>query len=126
MAVIGDMPPGTLGFRFVGEVTGDDYRKVLEPALEEVVSRGEPLRVLVHFDTTVGALGPGAIVEDARTGWKLGVRHRQAWERTALVSDADWTRHAGSALGWMVPGDFRVFPSGAWDEARAWVAGGAD
>jgi hypothetical protein len=124
IAAIGDMPPGTLGFRFVGEVTGDDYRRVLEPALEDAVERGEQLRVLIHFDTAVGDLGPGALGEDLRTGWTMGVRHRAAWERTALVSDADWLRRAGAALAWLAPGELRVFASEAWDEARSWVAGG--
>lgn len=124
IVAIGDMPPGTLGFRFVGEITGDDYRSVLQPALEEAVERGEPLRLLVHLDTAMGAFDAGAVAEDARTGWELGVRHRAAWERVAFVSDAGWVHHAAPVFGWMVPGEFRAFGSDSWDEARRWVAAG--
>jgi hypothetical protein len=41
----------------------------------------------------------------------------------AIVSDADWVRHAMAVFGWMVPGEARVFPHGDLDEAKAWLAG---
>jgi hypothetical protein len=36
-----DVPAGTIGFEFGGEVTGEEYRGVLEPPLEEAVAAGE-------------------------------------------------------------------------------------
>jgi hypothetical protein len=40
----------------------------------------------------------------------------------AIVSDADWIRHAMSVFGWMVPGEAGVFPAAELDAATAWVA----
>jgi hypothetical protein len=42
---IEDMPAGTVGLRASGKLTRDDYRQVLEPALNEGVEAGE-LRLL--------------------------------------------------------------------------------
>jgi SpoIIAA-like len=52
-----------------------------------------------------------------------GLTHLSKWECTALVSDADWARHAISLFGWLVPGDVRVFPLAELEEAKAWLAG---
>jgi hypothetical protein len=41
----------------------------------------------------------------------------------ALVSDADWVRHAMGLFGWMVPGEARVFPLAQLEEAKAWLGG---
>ena len=32
---IAEMPPGTIGLRAAGKLTVEDYREVLEPALQE-------------------------------------------------------------------------------------------
>ena len=37
--ILEDLPPGVLGFRPIGTVTAEDYRNVLDPALEAAVSR---------------------------------------------------------------------------------------
>lgn len=38
---IQDMPAGTVGLRVTGELTRDDYRGVIEPALRDAVASGE-------------------------------------------------------------------------------------
>jgi SpoIIAA-like len=37
------------------------------------------------------------------------VKHRSSWQRMALVTDKDWVRHGASALGWLAPGELRLF-----------------
>lgn len=118
---IPDMPPGTLGFRVAGHLTRDDYANVLVPPLREAVEAGRPLRVLY-------AVGPeldmdrSALWEDARLNLDLGIRHRRAWERVAVVTDADWLRRAFELFSWMVPGQMRLFAESELEQAKAWVA----
>jgi hypothetical protein len=59
----------------------------------------------------------GAAWEDT----KLGLGHLRSWERIAVVGDADWLRHAIHGLGWIVPGEVRVFGTDELDSAREWV-----
>jgi len=65
----------------------------------------------------------GAIWEDLKFGLASGLAHLSKWERTALVSDADWARHAVGLLGWMMPGELRVFPLAEQADAVVWLAG---
>jgi SpoIIAA-like len=118
---IDDMPAGTIGLRAAGELSKEDYREVLEPALGEGIESGELrlLFVLTDFD----GLGSGAWVEDMKTGLKTWVRDHSAWKRFALVTDVEWVAKAMRMFAWMAPGEVETFGLAQEDEARAWVSG---
>jgi SpoIIAA-like len=120
---IPDMPQGTIGFRASGELTREDYDAILLPPLREAVESGEPVRLLFELGPDFEKFSPGALLADTKTGVTLGLGHLSAWRRTALVTDVEWIRRAVELLGWMTPGELRLFSSGATDEAKAWVAG---
>ncbi len=118
---IEEMPVGTIGFRVIEKLTGDDYRERIEPVLGEAAEAGE-VRLLFEIDAGFG-MDAGAMVEDAKSGLKLGLGHMKAWKRTAIVTDVDWIRKAMKAFGFMAPGDVRVFGPAELDAAKVWVAG---
>jgi hypothetical protein len=114
------MPTGTIGFKVVKELTGDDYRERIEPALTEAAEGGE-VRLLFQIEAGFG-MDAGAVIEDAKTGLKLGIGHMKAWKRTAVVTDVDWIRKAIKAFGFMTPGEVRVFEPAELGAAKVWVA----
>ncbi|MBS1887678.1 MAG: STAS/SEC14 domain-containing protein [Actinobacteria bacterium] len=117
---IEEMPAGAIGFKVLGELTGDDYREQIEPALGDAVAAGD-VRLLLEIDSGFG-MDAGAVIEDAKTGLKLGLGHMRAWKRTAVVTDVDWIRKAIKAFGFMAPGEVRVFEPGELGAAKVWVA----
>lgn len=117
---IEEMPAGTIGFKVVGDLIGEDYREQIEPALAEAAERGE-VRLLFEIGANFG-MDAGAVIEDAKTGLKLGLGHMKAWKRTAVVTDVDWIRKAIKAFGFMSPGEVQVFPPAELGAAKAWVA----
>jgi hypothetical protein len=114
------MPRGTLGFRVSGRLTREDYVEVLVPPLDRAVQAGERLRVLY-------AIGPGlhmepaAVWEDLKLDVELGIKHRDAWERVAVVTDIDWLWRAFELFSWMVPGEMRLFRESEIERAKAWL-----
>ena len=118
---LSDMPPGTIGFRVTGHLTGDDYRSAISPALTSAVDAGE-VRALFVFGPEYEHIDPSALAEDSKVGFKLGIEHWSAWKRTAIVTDLDWMRRAIHAFVWMTPGDVKVFPGDQLDAAKQWVA----
>jgi hypothetical protein len=118
-----DMPPGTVGFRAAGEIEADDYEDVLVPELRRALERGDGLRTLYVIDD-LEEIEPGALWADSKLGFDLGVRHHDAWVRSAIVTDIEWMARATRLFAWMIPGEARVFPLAALEEAKAWVAGG--
>jgi hypothetical protein len=119
---IPDMAPGTLGFRVAGEIEREDYTEVLEPALRTALESGDGLRTLYLIEG-LDEMDPSALWEDAKTGFDLGVRHRDQWVRSAIVTDIDWMVRATRLFAWMIPGEARVYPTAELEQAKAWVAG---
>ena len=117
-----DMPSGTLGFRASGEIEEEDYEEVLIPELRRAVEAGGGLRTLYLIED-LDEIESGALWADTKLGFDLGVRHHDAWVRSAIVTDIEWMARASKMFVWMIPGEARVFASSELAEAKAWVAG---
>jgi hypothetical protein len=115
------MPTGTIGFRVVDELTAEDYRERIEPALSAAAAAGE-VRLVFEIDSGFG-MDAGAVIGDAKTGLGLGLGHLRSWKRTAVVTDVEWIVKAMKAFGFMAPGEVRVFAPGELAAAKGWVAG---
>jgi hypothetical protein len=117
-----NMPPGTLGFRAAGEIEREDYDEVLVPELRRAVQSGSGLRTLYVIED-LEEIEPGALWADSKLGFDVGVRHHDAWVRSAIVTDIGWMARATKLFAWMIPGEARVFPLAELEQAKAWVAG---
>jgi SpoIIAA-like len=115
------MPSGTLGFRASGEIERGDYDEVLVPALHRALEVGGGLRTLYLIED-LEEMEPGALWADSKLGFDLGVRHQEAWIRSAIVTDIQWMARATRLFAWMIPGEARVFPRAELEQAKAWVA----
>ena len=117
LKVIEDLPANVIGVEAVGTVTDSDYERVLIPAIQARRDAHEKLRFLYVLGEEFGGWSTGAIWEDT----KLGLTTARAWEKIAIVSDSETVHHAVKALGWMIPGDVRVFGNDELDNAKTWV-----
>jgi hypothetical protein len=122
---IDGLPPGVLGFRLTGKLTRDEYHEALMAPIYQALERGEQLRLLIELPDDFDGFDLGALWEDLKAAGSVGLKHRDAWERMALVTDKDWVRHGVSAFGWLSPGELRVFETGEEAQATAWLAGPA-
>ena len=119
---LADMPPGTIGFRAAGEIERADYEDILAPELQRALEAGGGLRTLYLIED-LDEIEPGALWADTKLSFNLGIRHHQAWVRSAIVTDIEWMARATKMFTWMIPGEARVFPVAELDQAKAWVAG---
>jgi len=115
---ISDMPAGTLGFEASGQVTEQDYRTVLVPALKAALDGSGGVRLLYVLGDDFDSYSAGAVLQDA----KLGLGHLRGWERTAVVTSHEGLGRAVRAFAWMMPGDARVFGTGEVQQAKDWLA----
>ena len=120
LKLIPDLPQGVVGVEAQGQVSTDDYERVLIPAVDAAQEAAEDgkLRLLYVLGSDFPDYTAGAAWEDA----KLGLGRIRSWERIAIVSDAEWLRRAIHGLGWMMPGEVKVFGTAEGHDARAWVA----
>jgi hypothetical protein len=113
---ISDLPPGVIGFEVSGELTADDYRNTLLPAIEAAAEGGD-VRIVIVMPKFEGLSG-GALWQDL----KMGVEHWGKWKRVALVTDVEWMRNGVDWFGWMSPGEVKHFPMAERSDAIAWAA----
>jgi hypothetical protein len=118
---LGDLPAGVLGFKGSGKISRDEYRQMMEPIYREL-ERGGPVNLLFVVGDDFSGLEAGALWEDMKAGGSVGLKHRSAWRRMAVVTDKDWIRHATAAAGWLAPGELRIFDPAEQDQATAWLA----
>jgi hypothetical protein len=114
---ISDLPESVLGFRASGEITADDYRTVLEPALAKALEGGKKIRMLYVLGEDVTGFSPGAAWQDT----KVGFGHVTEWEKVAVVTDKDWLRHSVDIFGYLIPGEIKGYSMAEEAEARTWI-----
>jgi hypothetical protein len=119
LTLIEDLPANVVGVEARESVTAEDYDSVLVPALEAARSSSgdRKVRLLYVLGHEMPDFTAGAAWEDT----KLGLGHLRSWERIAVVSDTAWLHHSVHALGWMLPGEVKVFDTDHLEDARAWV-----
>ena len=115
---IPDLPDNVLGFAYVGEVTGDDYKQDFEPVVNAAAVDGHKVRIVVTLGPDFDGFKAGAMVEDGR----VGMGNWSAWERIALVTDKRSIVDTMHLFGWMVPGKLKVFPADSLTEAATWAS----
>ena len=115
-----DVPAPVVGIKATGQVTGDDYRTVLIPAVEKALEGGHKVRLLYVLGDDVKGMGfsAGAAWEDT----KVGLGHYNRWEKVAVVSDKEWLRDSVDIFGYLIPGQVKAFAPAEEAEARTWVS----
>jgi hypothetical protein len=116
--IIHDLPDRVLGFRAKGQITADDYHRVLVPALEEKLKQFKKVRLLYVLGEGFDGYTGGAAWEDT----KVGMKHFTAFDRIAVVTDTDWVRNTVKAFGFTIPGEVRVFGNSELDGACTWIS----
>jgi hypothetical protein len=114
-----DLPAGVVGARASGQVSGEDYRDVLVPAVEAALARSGHIRFLYHIGPEFRKFTTTALWEDAR----VGLHHLGGFERIALVTDVSWIRLLAEGLRFAAPTELRVFANADLPFALEWIRG---
>lgn len=123
---LADMPPGVIGLRVCGRLSGADLRAIKPDLAERLTTARDTargIRIVEVIDTDYEGFGPGGLVEDIKLGLGTVLPHRSAFTKIAVVTDKEWVVHTLHALAWMVPGDLKVFGLGELEQATRWAAG---
>ena len=115
--LLAGLPDNVFAARGSGEITADDYKNVLVPAVEERLATFPRIRFLYVLESDV-TYSAGASWEDT----KVGMKHLTSWDRIGVVTDVDWIRSSVKAFGFALPCEVRVFDGDDLDDAREWIS----
>jgi SpoIIAA-like len=116
--VMTEVPKGVIGIAAKGTVQTQDYETVLIPLVQAKLATNDKLRLLLQFGPEFTGYTAGAMWEDS----KFGFSHLRDFQKIAVVTDADWLRHAVEMFAPFVPCPVRVFPVNEAAAAKTWVA----
>ena len=114
------LPDGVVGFEAIGEVHGQDYREVLDPALRQAIAQHGKVRVMYVLGDGFSGYTMPAMFDDAA----VGTREWSHWSKVAVVTDTEWVRASVHAFAWMLPGRIHLYSVAERPAAEAWLAEG--
>ncbi len=117
LRLIEGLPDNVLGVSAEGKITGEDYEKVLIPALEEKLKVNKKINMLYRLGKTVSGFSLGAMLDDA----KMGIRHLTAWGKIAIVSDHEMINAMTKFFRHFIPCEIRIFKNAEIADATKWI-----
>lgn len=118
IAIIPGLSDNVVAVSVSGEVTGDDYKNVLIPAVEEKIKKYGKVRMLYQLDEELEWFTLNAMLEDA----KVGIQNITAFEKIAVVSDVDWVNSAVGIFKFVIPFPVKTYKNEELPEAKTWIS----
>ncbi|WP_442794692.1 STAS/SEC14 domain-containing protein [Pelobium manganitolerans] len=118
LKLIKDLPAHVVGVEATNEVTADDLKNVLIPALDENVKQYGKINYLLILHTDVQNWSAGAWLQDM---W-AGLKNFTAWNRIAVVTDQEMVEKFTDGFSLVTPGEAKGFKLSEEQEARSWIS----
>jgi hypothetical protein len=112
------LPEGVIGWIAHGKLTAEDYKNVLEPALNAHYESGSKPNVLFEVAPDFDGVSGSGMWEDVR----FGIRHLTGWGKIAIVGDGGWIVRTTDLAAHLFPQRLRSWPREGRDAAIAWLA----
>ena len=100
-----------------GKLTDADYEDVLIPGIEEFIKQSGKAKVLLYLPQDFVGWDAHAMWDDAR----FGLRHRNDFEKLAVVGGAKWVAWATKIAARFMEGEVKTFPEDQLQQAVDWV-----
>ncbi|MCF7832466.1 MAG: STAS/SEC14 domain-containing protein [Candidatus Marinimicrobia bacterium] len=112
------LPDNVLGLNAIGELTAEDYKTVVMPAVAEKVGLYKKIRLIYVIGKEYKNFSIGAMFDDMKTGFS----HLAIWEKVAIVTNIKWIVDGVRLWGFTVHGHFKVFSTDQIGQAREWIS----
>ena len=117
LKLIDGLPVNVLGATAEGEITGEDYKNVLIPAIEDKLKANKKIRMLYHLGNKFDGFSLGAMLDDT----KIGIKHLSVWDKIAMVSDHEMMNAMVRFFGHLIPCEVRIFKNAEIEDAKKWL-----
>lgn len=116
--ILKDFPDDVLAISGSGWITAEDYRDVVVPEIERHIEKHGKVHLLYHLGPEFEGISPGGAWSDM----SVGLSHWNQFGRIAVVTDADWIRHAMNFFASIFHDPVRTFPNAELAAAKDWIS----
>jgi SpoIIAA-like len=113
-----DFPDNIAAFRCTGQVTKEDYTRVLAPSVLRKLQTHHKVRVYYEIAEGFSGFDPAAMWED----FKIGTAHLTRWDKVAVVTDIGWIGNAVRFFSFLIPAPTKLFSRSQAAQARDWIS----
>ena len=103
--------------RCAGQITKEDYARVLVPAALGKLRTHDKVRVYYEIAEDFSGFDPGAMWED----FKIGIEHLTRWDKVAVVTTS-MDRDRRQVCSFLIPATTKCFSRAEAAQARAWIS----
>ena len=107
----------TLIIEASGKLTSEDYEEFFLPKLDALIKEHGRIRVVFYLGPTFKGWEVGAAWDDA----KFGLKHKNDFERIALVGGPSWMFWLTKLGSYFVKGEVGIYKESQLDEAIDWT-----
>jgi hypothetical protein len=115
--IISDLPENILGISADGDITKEDYKKVLIPEIRKMLKMNKKINLLYLMGNDYTGFDLTAILD----GNTAGIKHSSSWKKVALVLEDiyidSFSIYYGNRLNHVV----KLFSDDELDEAKKWI-----
>ncbi len=106
-----------IGMKFGGKITTQEYEETLIPRLEAIFKEHGKARLMYVVEEGFQGAEAGAMWDDT----KLGFKHRNDFDKLALVGGATWMEWLTKLCAKLISGETKTFPLEQLPEAWVWL-----
>jgi hypothetical protein len=118
ITLLNDAPLNVVAFRATGEVTKDDYDKIVIPAIDALVQKQDSINFLLIVDTAMKNFTIGALLKDLG----VGLKHFTKWHKMAIISEEGSVIRFTDFFSYIAPGEAMGFTHNQMEIAKQWVS----
>ncbi|MGW8256255.1 MAG: STAS/SEC14 domain-containing protein [Thermoguttaceae bacterium] len=104
-------------FKANSKLTDEDYKTVLIPELEKILSEHGKARLLLDMGDDFHGWELSAAWDDFR----FGMAHRKDFEKMGVVGGPRWVEWSMKIGSLLISGEIKCFPANEREAAYAWI-----
>jgi len=116
--VIEGFPAYVTAFRATGNVTSEDYHKIINPWVKNIAASSKKINYLLILNTALKNYTLGAWIQDGL----LGLRYFSKWNKLAIVTEKNGIKKFTNTFGIFIPCATKGFKMEELPEAEKWIS----
>jgi hypothetical protein len=105
------------GVKVSGKITSREYEEVIIPPVDAIIKEYGKVRFMWFLDDNFQGAEAGAVWDDT----KFGLKHRNDFEKLALVGGSTWMEWLTKLAAKIISGEAKTFPREQLREAWDWL-----